>query len=104
MQLQEQYPDRLHAISLNVDFNDSEGVPPAELKHQVATLLSKMDVACENVLCSDPMDDVLRELDLFSLPAAIIYDAQGKLHRRFDGDVDYAEGILPAVAELLTSS
>ena len=60
MQLQEKYGDRVQAISLNVDYEgDAEG-PSEELRAKIVSALKKLNVVCENVISSDPMDDVLK--------------------------------------------
>ena len=103
MQLHETYPDRLHVISLNVDF-DGEGEPPSDLQRDVRAMLNKQGVTCETIMCSDPTDDVLDQLEIFSLPAALIYDQQGDLLRKFDSMVDYPGVIDPLVKEILATS
>ena len=60
-------------------------------------------MVCENVIASEPMDDVLKEFGIFSLPAVVIYDQQGQLHKLFDGSVDYEAQVLPEVELLLRS-
>jgi hypothetical protein len=91
------------AISLNVDFNGDTGGPSEQLQSDVRATLARMNIACENVISSDSMDDVLKEFDIFSLPAALIYDAQGQLHQRFDGSVTYQQQVFPEVKRLLAS-
>ena len=104
MQLHEKYGDRVQAISLNVDFDgDAEG-PSEQLRAEIVSVLKKLNIVCENVISSDPMDDVLEDFDIFSLPAVLIYNSQGELHKRFDGTVSYQEQVFPEVEQLLETN
>jgi hypothetical protein len=104
VQLHEKYGDRVHGISLNVDFDgDTEG-PSEPLRAEIVAKLRKLNIACENVISSDPMDDVLKGFDIFSLPAVLIYNSQGELHKRFDGTVSYQEQVFPEVERLLQTN
>lgn len=98
VQLHQQYGDRVHVITLNVDF-DETGEPSNELRERVLAMLKRSNVTCENLLCSDAMEDVLGELEILGLPAAMVYDAEGNLLRRFDGKVDYENEILPLIEQ-----
>jgi thiol:disulfide interchange protein len=44
-----------------------------------------------------PYDETLAQLELFSLPAVLVYDQQGKLLDRIEGDVDYERDIIPLI-------
>jgi hypothetical protein len=101
VQLQEKYPQQLHAIALNVDF-DASGSPPPELVSQVTSAQRQIGVTCESVLCSDPMEDVLSDFEIFGLPAALVFDVQGNLIRRFDGNANYESNVVPFVDDLLS--
>jgi thiol:disulfide interchange protein len=49
-------------------------------------------------------DSVLDRHELFSLPAALIYDADGKLHKKLEGAVSYEKQVQPLIAEMLKAS
>ena len=61
---------------------DAEG-PSEQLLANIVSMLKELSIACENVVSSDPMDDVLKDFDVFSLPAVLIYNSQSELHKRF---------------------
>lgn len=102
MQLHEQYSDRVHVISLNVDFDD-EGVPAPPLIDQVREMLVKQRVTCEAIMSTDPSDLVLDELNLFSLPAALLYDERGTLVKAFEGTVDFESDVEPVIREIVAA-
>ena len=101
MQLHEKYGDRVHGISLNVDFDGDAESPSEQLLAEIVSVLKELNIACENVVSSDPMDEVLKDFDIFSLPAVLIYNSQGELHKRFDGTVSYQKQVFPKVERLL---
>lgn len=101
MQLHEKHDDQAIGISLNVDFDGSEDSLSPELESKIVSVLTNLKIACENVISSDPMDDVLKDFGVFSLPAVVIYNSQGELHKVFEGTVSYAEQVFPEVERLL---
>ena len=101
--LHHQHSDHVHAIALNVDF-DGDSQPSAELQQKVKAAIVEHKVQIENILCSDPMEDVLADLGIYSLPAALIFDRNGNELRRFDGLVDYEGEIIPFIDGLVAQT
>lgn len=101
MQLQEAFPERVVAISLNLDFDGQNETLSPELEERIRGTLTKLGITCRNLISGDPMGQVLRDLEIFGLPAAIIFDKEGQLHKRFEGSVGYDEVIVPEVEKLL---
>ncbi len=99
--MQKQYPDDVVAISLNLDHDDDDMPPDDELQTEVRDKLVELNLAVTNVMSTDSYDEVTSHHDLFSLPAALIYNAEGQLIRKFDGDLNYEKAVFPLVAELL---
>ena len=50
------------------------------------------------------MDDTLEKLDVVSIPAVLVFDSSGKLARKFDGEIDYKNDVVPFVAELVANA
>ena len=65
--------------------------------YESATLGTALLPVTRSILCCDAMEDVLSDFGVFSLPAVLIYDADGNLLRRFDGKVDYDGEIFPLI-------
>lgn len=99
MQLHETYSGRVHAITLNVD-HDADSLSP-ELEQQVADTLTRLHVHCDNVLCTTPRREVFDEWGIFSIPAVVVFDTQGRVHRVIDGKVDYESDVMPLVDKML---
>jgi hypothetical protein len=101
VQLQQAYPGKVHAISLNIEYDGDDGAPPAELQAKVRAMLARQGVNCENIMCSGRVDENLAGLELSALPAALIYGADGNLLKKFDGTVDYEGEVLPLIEAAL---
>ena len=83
-------------ITLNVDFDD-EGEPSPELIDSVKSMLAKQNVRVETLMSSDPFESVLEEYDIFSLPAAVLFDQDGNQIKRFEGIFSYATDVAPFI-------
>jgi hypothetical protein len=86
-----------------VDFEGDTLGPSEHLQDSVVAILTEMGIPCQNVISSDPMDKVLRHFHVSSLPAVLIYNSQGRLHKRLDGSHSYQMQVLPEVERLLHS-
>ena len=97
--MQKQYPDDVVAISLNLD-HDSGDEPADDLQADVRGKLTELKMTTTNVMSSTVFDEVLEHFDLFSLPAAVIFDRDGSRLKTLEGDLSYEKQIFPLVEEL----
>ncbi|MDA1251560.1 MAG: hypothetical protein O2820_20315 [Planctomycetota bacterium] len=101
--MQKKYPQTVKAISLNVD-HDEEGEPSQELQKEVLDKLTELNLNVTNILSSTIFDDVLDRRDIFGVPAALVFSADGKLLKKFDGGFSYEEDVIPLIEETLKKS
>jgi hypothetical protein len=101
VQLQKQYPDSVHAISLNVGFDGKQETPSLEFQKKVAAKLSQLGITCDNILSNESIVESFGHLGISSIPATIVFDAGGERHKTFEGNVDYETQVFPLVKELL---
>ena len=101
--MREKYPETVKAISLNVD-HDEDGGPSEELQKKVLDKLTELNLKVTNVLSKTVFDDVMDQREIYSLPAALVFGADGKLLEKFDGGVSYEEDIIPLVEKTLAAS
>ena len=109
VKLHRQYSDKIACISVDIDYYGSPDEPPESFRDEVLKFLSKQDAAFENVISSDPDEDVLNALDVSSVPAVLVYDREGSLRKKFTNDDNeyggegftYQEHIIPLVEKLL---
>jgi thiol-disulfide isomerase/thioredoxin len=98
--------ERVACISVNVDFDGRRTRPPESYRPRVEGFLASVDAAFPNYLSETPSEEVFAELDIVSIPAVLIYDAEGNLIRRFidageDAGFTYADNVRPFVQQLL---
>ena len=102
MQLHERFDGQLVGISLAVDYEGKPDQPPDSFRDEALTFLQSRSMICENVISKTAKDDVLKSLDLFGIPAVIVYDREGNLHKPIDsGSGSYEENVIPLVEKLL---
>lgn len=97
-ELQEQHPETVACISVNIDYIGAVGKPPESYRDTVMKRLEESESTCQNFLSSTSDSDVYEkinlesEIELASIPAVFVYDRDGKLLKRFDNDKrDYGE-------------
>ena len=87
VKLQQQFgTERLACISVNCDYDGVPGKPPQHYQPKVQKFLQEQQAEFDHVLLSVPFVDFLEEIELASTPAYLLFDADGKLIRRFDND------------------
>lgn len=80
--LQQKYPEQVACISLSFDY---EGLgKPEDSRQKVLEFLQLQHATFDNLLCSEPSDDLYAKLKLASVPAVFVYNQQGELAQRFD--------------------
>lgn len=100
--MQKKYPDDVVGISLNVDHDQADTAPSDDLREEVLAKLSELNLETVNLMTSDPFDEMLERYDLFSLPAAIVYDREGKKLKTFEGDLSYEKQIFPLLESVVS--
>ena len=92
--------EKIQCISVDVDFDGRKNRPPKYYEPAIVGFLTKQGADFTNFICSTPSDEVFETLDIVSIPAVLIYDADGKLIKRFiDADetagFTYEKDIVP---------
>ena len=85
--LSKQYErDQVHFLSLSIDgSNDSVALDQAQ------QFLDNQDADFPHYLLTHEITQALESLGLESIPAIMVYDAEGRLRHRFQGDDDEIE-------------
>lgn len=84
VELQKCYGDKIACISFNVDYVGIKSKPAEFYRERVEAFLTKQKAMCSNVLCTVESDKIFEKLELSSIPAVYVFDAEGKEVRRFD--------------------
>ncbi len=105
VRLSKSMSDDVVCIGVSVDFDGRKSRPPEYYSEKVTAFLGAMGAEFENYLCSTPSDDVFTSVGLPSIPAVLVFDADGKLVKQFvdAGDTvgfSYESDIIPFVEKL----
>jgi thiol-disulfide isomerase/thioredoxin len=96
--LHKQYgPKKLACISLSFDYDGSDKIE--EIRPPVLAFLERQKATFDNVLSSTPSDELSKKLEIPAIPAVFVYDRDGKLAKRFEGNKAYNEA--PALVKAL---
>jgi len=101
LELQKKYPDDVVPIAVNVDHDVEDAVPSKEVREAVLATLNELKMETTNVICSTPFETMLDRYELFSLPAAIVFDRDGQKLAVFEGDLNYEKQVFPLIARQL---
>lgn len=107
VRLHQQWGEQLHCVSANIDFDGRKTRPPESYESKVMDFLRLKSASFDNYLCTTPSDEVYTELKIDSIPAVLIFDAEGKEVARFvdAGETlgfTYEKDIIPFVREMLS--
>jgi thiol-disulfide isomerase/thioredoxin len=105
VKLSKNMPDTVTCVGVSVDYDGRKTRPAESYRDKVAAFLTAVGADFENFLCNTPSDDVFSELGLPSIPAVLIYDADGEPVKRFvdAGDTigfSYEADVIPFVEKL----
>ena len=107
--LQKRFGDKVRCISFDTDYSGAVREPAESFRKLVLEFLTKHGAAgLLNVISSDPSEDFYNKIRLGGPPAVFVYDARGKLVKRFDNsqvpktpEFTYQRDIVPLVEKLL---
>lgn len=108
--LQDKYPDKVHCVSVCLDFDGDPAIPPAKLEPEIRQVLEKFKAhKIQNVLLSIGSDELLKRVNQGSMPLVYVYDQTGKQVHLFPDrskmdEATYEQHITPAVEALLNSA
>ena len=84
VELQKTHGDKIACISFNVDYVGIKSKPAEFYRERVQAFLTKQKAMFPNILCTVESDKVFEKLELSSIPAVYVFDAEGKEIKRFD--------------------
>jgi thiol-disulfide isomerase/thioredoxin len=104
--LQGEFKDGIQCVSANIDFDGRKTHPPENYLTEVNNFLQFTKAKTVNHICATPSDEVYSALDIDSIPAVLVFDAEGNEVKRFvdAGETrgfTYEKDVAPFVRELL---
>lgn len=108
MQLHDEMQAEVACASVNVDYYGGDVADLEEIKPRVLKFLTSKQASMQNFISSDADEDVFKQINTASIPAAVVYDREGKVHTIFNNDegaygpvgFNYEEHITPLVKQL----
>jgi thiol-disulfide isomerase/thioredoxin len=82
--LQKQFASDVACVSVSLDYSGRKDRPPEYYKEKVLKFLTKQNATFDNVLSSEPTEQVLEKIGVPAIPAVFVYDRAGKLVKTFD--------------------
>ncbi|MBI2480109.1 MAG: hypothetical protein HYV60_16205 [Planctomycetia bacterium] len=109
MQLHDELPADVACASVNVDYYGGDVAELEEIKPRVLKFLTAKQASMQNFISSDADEDVGKQINTASIPAAVVYGRDGKVHTIFNNDEEaygpsgfnYEEHIKPLVQQLV---
>jgi thiol-disulfide isomerase/thioredoxin len=75
--------DQVQCLAVSVDFDGRKTRPPEYYRDDVQSFIASVDAnTITTVICSTPIDEVLAEIEVASIPTVLIYQ-DGKLIKKF---------------------
>ncbi len=106
--LSKRWPEQVACVSLNVDYIGIKSKPADSYLPKVSEFLVKQESQTViNLLSTEADSDVFEKLKIDSIPAAFVYDREGKLVKTFseansgDDGLTYDGDIIPMIEAML---
>jgi len=98
--------DSVACFAVDSDYDGRKTKPAESYRPRVEEFLKSVGAKFPNFLCTTPSDELFTELEIESIPAVLIFDASGKLVRKFvdagdDAGFTYHDNIVPFIKELI---
>jgi len=107
VKLHNDFSGKVTCFSVNTDYDGRKSKPADTYRPRVEAFLKLVDASFENFLSLTPSEDVYASLKIVSIPAVLVYDANGTLVSTFTDTGDdigftYEKNIAPLVKSLVT--
>ena len=106
VRLHKEYGDKVLCMAVDMDYDGRRSRPPQRYADRVTAFLAKMEATeFPTYISNTPSDDVFAKLDIASLPAVLVFNADGGLEKIFADSGEtagftYEQDIAPMVASL----
>ena len=106
VRLNQEHGQEVSCFAVSLDFDGRKTAPPESYQEAITEFLTKNKATFPNYICATDSDTMYDTLDIPSIPVVMIYDADGKLVKKFvdAGDTagfGYEKDVIPFVQSLL---
>ena len=84
--LQKKHGDNVVCISISCDYQGIKTKPPQFYRPKVLKFLTKEGATFENLLATQPADEMYSAMGVAAIPVVFVYGKDGKLVKRFDNE------------------
>ena len=102
MKLKEKHGDKVETMAINLD-HSGDGKPDAEMVAKMGRFVSRREIDCAHFVSEDADTKVFKNFGAEGLPLVLVYDVDGKLKKKFEGDIDYEADVVKLVDKLVES-
>lgn len=95
-QLRKDFGERIHTMTLNVDFDGDPETSISDLVNQTKKVLAAKNVDSQNLVSSDPLDDVFERYSIESFPTLLFFQ-NGELKEKLEGEFSFEHEVVPTV-------
>ncbi len=105
VRIHQDFGDRVQCIAVDVDFDGRKTRPPETYQDRVTAFIDSVGATFPTYISQTPSDDVYAANNLASIPAVLVYGADGQLVEVFEdagetAGFSYEEDIIPLVEKL----
>ncbi len=108
VELHEKMKDSVACASLSLDYSGKDGKVTEDVTEQVTEYLKSQKATMVHFIASEGDEATMKRVDVASIPAALVFDREGKLHKVFKNDDNeygdegftYEKHITPLVEQL----
>ncbi|OYP31045.1 hypothetical protein CGZ80_21990 [Rhodopirellula sp. MGV] len=83
VQLNREMDGKVACIGVAVDYDGRKSKPPESYESAISEMLTSLGADFDNFICQTPSDEVFSKVGLPSIPAVLIFDAEGNLVKQF---------------------
>lgn len=108
VELHNAHGEKVHCISVCIDYIGIKSKPPESYRDAVLAFLKSQNASNTNYLSTTADSDIYEALAIDSIPAVLIYNADGTLAKQFvdagdDAGFTYAKNVRPYVEQMLSA-
>lgn len=106
VRIDESLREKVTCIGVDLDFDGRKKYPPESYEKTVQAFLTSVNAQFDNYICQTPSDDVFKEVGVPSIPAVLVFNAEGELVKQFidAGETlgfTYEKDVIPLVNSIL---
>jgi thiol-disulfide isomerase/thioredoxin len=109
VRLHKELGDQVACYAANIEFDGRKTRPPETYRQPVEAFLTSVGATLPSFISTTSSDDIYTDADIDSIPAVIVYDADGSIVKKFvdAGDTagfTYDKDVIPLVRQLLADN